>query len=57
MTKNVKLQEQVKELQDRLAKTEKTKKVLMDRVERSVDSAGDSYSMFERNILLQQKVE
>ncbi|MBN2126166.1 MAG: hybrid sensor histidine kinase/response regulator, partial [Deltaproteobacteria bacterium] len=51
------LREKVKGLEKRLAKSEKVKTILMERVERSVDSSGDSYAMFERNILLQQHVE
>ncbi|HPR74228.1 MAG TPA: response regulator [Bacteroidales bacterium] len=64
MTNNIRIQEELEELSEKikilensLAKNEKIRKVLMDRVERSIDSAGDSYSMFERNILLQQHVE
>ncbi len=45
------------ELQRRVAKLEKINRVLMERVERSVDIAGDAYSLFETNILLQQKVQ
>lgn len=64
MTESGKLQEQVKELKQgieglekKLAKSEKVKRILMERVERSVDSTGDSYLMFERNILLQQHID
>jgi len=64
MTNSEKLQEQVNELQEsvkvlekKLTKSDKTKKILMERVEKSIDSAGDSYSMFETNILLQQHIE
>ncbi len=64
MIESEKLQEQVKELKQsieglekKLAKSEKVKKILMERVERSADSAGDSYLMFERNILLQQHID
>jgi len=64
MTESEKLQEQVNELKQgieglekKLAKSEKVKKILMEKVERSVDSTGDSYFMFERNILLQQHVD
>jgi PAS domain S-box-containing protein len=64
MTQKDRLPEEVKErgeritqLERRLAKGEKIKGVLMDRVERSVDSAGDPYSMSENNILLQQRIE
>jgi len=51
------LQEKVKVLESKLTKGEKIKKILMERVEKSIDSAGDSYSMFETNILLQQHIE
>ncbi len=64
MNENVNLQEQLLELQQnmeqlekKLAKQKKINKILMERVERSVDSAGSSYSMFEQNILLQQHVD
>jgi len=40
-----------------LAKKDKINQVLMTRVEKSIDSAGDAYSIFENNILLQQEVE
>jgi C4-dicarboxylate-specific signal transduction histidine kinase len=58
MTEKDRLQEEVKklrkritQLERRLAKGEKTKSVLMARVERSIDSAGDPDSMFENNAL------
>jgi PAS domain-containing protein len=51
------LHEKVAQLEKKLAKTEKVKETLMSRVERSVDSAGDAYSIFENNILLQQHIE
>ncbi len=64
MTEKVVLQEEIKELhgkvadlERKLAKTEKIKNTLMSRVERSVDSAGDAYSIFENNILLNQHIE
>ena len=47
----------IADLERRLAKSEKIKVALMDRVERSVDSAGYAHSAFEGNILLQQHVE
>ena len=50
------LEQQVADLETRLAKNEKIRKVLMDRVEKSVGSAGNTYTLFENNILLQQKV-
>ena len=64
MTEKVVFQKEVKELdkkvadlERKLAKTEKVKETLMNRVERSVDSAGDAYSIFENNILLHQHIE
>ena len=64
MTEKVVLQKEVKELhkkvadlERKLAKAEKIKETLMSRVERTVDSAGDAYSIFEDNILLQQHIE
>lgn len=51
------LYERVKVFENKLAKSEKIRKILMERVEKSVDSAGDSYSMFETNILLQQHID
>ena len=46
----------IKALEEKIAKLEKINKALMDRVERSVDSAGDSFSIFESNIRLQHLV-
>ncbi|MDP8267683.1 MAG: HAMP domain-containing sensor histidine kinase [Candidatus Tenebribacter davisii] len=64
MNENMNLQEQLLELQKnmeqlekKLAKQKKINKILVERVERSVDSVGSSYSMFEQNILLQQHVD
>lgn len=51
------LKKRVKELELRLMKNEKIRKVLMDRVDKSVDFSGNAYSLFENNITLQQKVE
>ncbi|MCP3872003.1 MAG: response regulator [Desulfobacteraceae bacterium] len=53
----VKLQEKIEGLEKKLTKSEKIKTILMKRVERSVDSAGDAYAMFENNILLQQHID
>ena len=50
-------EERIAALEKRLAAQQKINKVLMDRVERSVDGAGAAYSLFERNIILQQSVE
>ena len=51
------LRNQVKALEVELAKKDKINRVLMWRVEKSVDSAGDAYSIFENNILLQREIE
>lgn len=51
------LEEKVKELEKSLAAQEKICRVLMSRVERSIDSTGGAYSIFERNILLQSIVD
>lgn len=46
----------IEELSERIASLEKTNQALMGRVERSVDSTGSSFSLFERNIRLQETV-
>jgi len=49
--------QRVQELELKLARAEKVKQVLMERVERSLDEAGSAFHLFERNILLEQHVE
>jgi signal transduction histidine kinase/DNA-binding response OmpR family regulator len=49
-------EEKIKTLETRLAKNEKIRMVLMERVEKSIESSGGAYTLFESNILLQQKV-
>ncbi len=51
------LEEKVKELEKSLSAKEKICEILTKRVERSVDSVGGAYSIFERNILLQNLVD
>jgi PAS domain S-box-containing protein len=51
------LEKMVQELEKALAAKEKICAVLTKRVERSIDSAGGAYSIFERNILLQHMVD
>ena len=51
------LKEQVARLEKALAAQRKINKVLMERVERSVNDTGGAYSLFERNITLQKNVE
>jgi len=50
-------EQRIAELERRIASLTKVNQVLMDRVERSVDTAGSAYSLFESNILLKQRVE
>ena len=45
-----------RDLLDRIARLEKINNALMDRVERSVDTAGDAYALFESNIVMQRLV-
>ena len=51
------LEEKVKELEKSLSAKGKICEVLTRRVERSIDSVGGAYSIFERNILLQNLVD
>lgn len=51
------LQNRIRVLELQLRKNEKIRRVLMDRVEKSIDSSGNAYTLFENNITLQQKVE
>jgi len=50
-------EQRIAALERQLAALQKVNRVLMDRVERSVDGSGAAYSLFERNIILQQSVE
>jgi hypothetical protein len=50
-------EEKIRALETRLQKNEKIRKVLMERVEKSVNSSGSAYTVFENNITLQEKVE
>jgi two-component system sensor histidine kinase/response regulator len=56
MTRRDESAARIAELEAALAAKERVIEALVDRVERSVDSAGDAYSLFERTITLQQKV-
>jgi len=49
--------ELISKLEKKIASLERINKVLMGRVERSIDDSGDAYSIFERNIVLQQGIE
>ena len=57
MEKISELEETIKNLERALWKSEKIRNVLMERVEKSVESAGGAYTLFENNILLQHKVQ
>ncbi len=50
------LLEKIAKLEKELAKQRKINNALMDRVERSVNDTAGAYSLFERNITLQQNV-
>ncbi|MDY6987588.1 MAG: response regulator [Thermodesulfobacteriota bacterium] len=50
------LQKEIEGLERRLLKNEKIRSVLMDRVEKSVQSSGSAYTLFETNILLQGQI-
>jgi hypothetical protein len=50
------LEERIQALEAKLLKNEKIRKVLMDRVENSVNSSGSAYTLFESNITLQENV-
>ncbi len=50
-------QEHIAQLERKLAALTKINRVLMDRVERTVDNTGSAYSLFERNITLHKNVE
>ncbi len=47
----------ISELEEEIEQLKKVNSVLMDRVERSTDNAGSSYSLFESNLMLQNMVK
>jgi two-component system, cell cycle sensor histidine kinase and response regulator CckA len=49
--------QRVEELESEIHRLNKINTVLMNRVERSMQSGGDSYSLFESNILLQKTID
>lgn len=51
------LEEEIRALEKKLLKNEKIREVLMERVEKSVNSSGNAYTLFEHNITLQEKVD
>jgi PAS domain S-box-containing protein len=50
------MEKRIRELEEMITSLEEINRVLMDRVERSIDSAGSAFSLFETNILLQQRI-
>ena len=51
------LAQQVAKLQDKLNKQQKINRVLMSRVERSMDAQGDAFSLFQTAISLEAKLK
>ncbi|NCC23655.1 MAG: PAS domain-containing sensor histidine kinase [Deltaproteobacteria bacterium] len=49
--------ERIAELEREIKALRKINRVLMERVEQSVDGSGDAFDLFERNILLEKHVE
>lgn len=48
--------DRIRALEAELARLERVNEVLMNRVERATDAAGSAYSLFETNLLLQNKI-
>jgi signal transduction histidine kinase len=48
---------EIENLQAKLVKKDKTINSLRDRIKRGIQNSGDSYAVFERNIILQEAVE
>jgi two-component system, sensor histidine kinase and response regulator len=57
MSRIEELEKLVENLESKLRKEEKIRKILIDRVENSIASTGTAYTLFENNILLQKKVK
>jgi signal transduction histidine kinase len=57
MSSSEELQQEVEKLQKQLVKKNKVIDSLRDRVKRGIQSTGNSYAVFERNIILQDMVE
>jgi signal transduction histidine kinase/CheY-like chemotaxis protein len=57
MSRIEELEKLVDQLESKLRKEEKIRKILIDRVENSIASSGTAYTLFENNILLQKKVK
>ncbi len=57
MPSSEELRLEIEQLQNKLVKKDKVINSLRDRVKRGIKSSGDSYAVFERNIILQEAVE
>jgi signal transduction histidine kinase len=57
MSSSEELLQEIESLQKKLVKKDKVIDSLRDRVKRGIRNSGDSYSVFERNIMLQEMVE
>ena len=57
MDRTEELEKKIRALELELSKKEKIQKVLMDRVEKSINSSGSAYTLFENNIILEETVE
>lgn len=57
MDRTEELEKKIRALELKLSKKEKLQKVLMDRVEKSINSSGSAYTLFENNIILEETVE
>jgi hypothetical protein len=56
MNRTIAFEDQIKTLERQLVKLEKINHVLMERVETSINSSGSAYTLFETNLVLQEKV-
>ena len=57
MSESIDLQERIRTLETENERLFKVNEALMNRVERSTDAAGSAYSLFESNLLLQNKIK
>lgn len=57
MDRTKELENKINELELKLIKKDKIQKVLMDRIEKSINSSGNAYTLFENNIVLHKQVE
>jgi PAS domain S-box-containing protein len=57
MDNDSKLLERIKELEDENERLKKVNTALMNRVERSTDTTGSSYALFETNLLLNRQIK